>query len=84
MADKWKSDWEKLLAKCAADEDYRKQLSDALIGGDDSKVATLLTNIDLGGSADRIKALKDAYYTMNEVRKAFNGEDVAPNLAAAP
>jgi len=86
MADNWKSDWEKLFAKCAADEDYRQQLTAALAGDDDQAVKTLLANIGADGpnaqeQDRRVQALKAAQPSMENVRAEFEG---AGPVAAAP
>jgi len=65
MADEWTSDFEKLLAKCAVDQDFRARLTTALAANDDSGVSALLTNLGIAGKNiaarnERVSALKSA------------------------
>ena len=78
MPERWTSDWEKLFAKCVADQDYRMQLLNALDHGIDNTAMGLLDNIGVGGSAEqrsaRLSALKAARGPMGAAASAFGGD----------
>ena len=84
MTQGWSSDWEMLFAKCVADENFRKELLDALEHGIDSTALGLLDSIGIGGSADqrtsRLSALKAVRGPLASAANAFGGE--LPALAA--
>jgi hypothetical protein len=78
MAQGWKSDWEKLFAKCAADEDYCQRLESALRNNDDALVGSLLDNIGVGGEganqrSARLNVLKEFRAPMTQVTSTFGG-----------
>ncbi len=82
----WTSDWEKLFAKCVADEDYRVRLATALATNDDAGAKALLDNIGVGGTTDpmraaRLAALKDLRVPIVDLSTEFNGGNP---LALAP
>jgi hypothetical protein len=84
MTQGWSSDWEKLFAKCVADENFRRALLDALEHGVDNTAMGLLDSIEIGGSADqrtsRLNALKAVRGPLGAAANAFGGE--LPALAA--
>jgi hypothetical protein len=70
------TDWEKLIAKCAADLEYRTNLASALAENDDEAIGDLLDQIEVGSEgaarAARISALKAARQPMEAVTEAFD------------
>ena len=87
MAEGWTSDWEKLFAKCATDDDFRARLATALATDDDTGAKALLDNIGVGGATDlvrsaRLNALKDLRVPILDVSSQFNGGQ--PPMALAP
>ena len=86
MPEGWTSDWEKLFAKCVADEDYRVRLATALATNDDAGARALLDNIGVGGTTDtirgvRLSSLKQLHQPMVDLSTEFNGGNP---LALAP
>jgi len=78
MAEGWKSDWERLFAKCAADEDYCRRLASALGKNHDDEVRSLLNNIGVAGATEaqtaaRVSVLKEARAPMTQVTSTFAG-----------
>jgi len=78
MAEGWKSDWEKLFAKCAADEDYCRRLASALDKNHDGEVRSLLANIGAIGASEaetaaRVSVLKGARVPLTQVASTFAG-----------
>ena len=84
MTQGWSSDWEKLFAKCVADESFRRELLAALEQGIDNTALGLLDSIGIGGSAEqrtsRVNALKAARGPLSAAANAFGSE--LPALAA--
>ena len=84
MTQGWSSDWEKLFAKCVADENFRRELLTSLDQGIDNTTLGLLDSIGIGGSADqrtsRVNALKAVRGPLGAAANAFGGE--LPALAA--
>jgi hypothetical protein len=78
MAEGWSSDWEKLFAKCVADQNYRTQLLNALDQGIDNTAMGLLDNIGVGGSAEqrsaRLSALKAVRGPIGAAANAFGSD----------
>jgi hypothetical protein len=77
MTDEWESDWEKLFAKCSFDQDYRRQLGEALGRRDDNRIKELLGGIQVQGRDPdqldaRVSALKKAYGPMADVAAVFD------------
>jgi len=86
MAEGWKSDWEKLFAKCAADEDYCRRLASALGKDHDDEVRSLLDHIGALGATEaqtaaRVSALKGARSPMTQVASTFAGGGVGDFVA---
>ena len=74
----WISDFEKLLAKCAVDENYRTQLATALAANNNDEAITLLTNLGVDGGnpnqrSARLSALKSALGPIETVIGEFTG-----------
>ena len=78
MTQGWSSDWEKLFAKCVADENFRRELLAALDQGIDNSALALLDSIGIGGSADqrtsRVNALKAVRGPLGAAANAFGGD----------
>lgn len=78
MTHGWSSDWEKLFAKCVADESFRRELLAALDQGIDNTAMSLLDSIGIGGSADqrsaRVNALKAVRGPLGAAADAFGSE----------
>lgn len=70
------SDWDKLFARCATDEDYRQRLNGALAGGTDDDVVSLLREIGAEGSSEardaRLAALRSTREPMLRLASAFD------------
>jgi hypothetical protein len=78
MTQGWSSDWEKLFAKCVADEGFRRDLLAALDQGIDNTAIGLLDSIGIGGSADqrsaRVNALKAVREPLGAAAHAFGSD----------
>ena len=73
-----KSDWQKLIEKCATDADYQERLDGALADTDDGRARAILGEIGVDATPERLAALRGARNPMRTVSASFGDPRLVP------